>query len=50
MVNWYAVGLGLALAYILPKREIYNRIVNFYKYRTLFVPPKTVIVILDDIG
>ncbi|XP_044270779.1 uncharacterized protein LOC123015225 [Tribolium madens] len=50
MVNWYAVGLAAAIVYILPQRAIATRLVNFYKYRTLFVPPKTVIVVLDDIG
>ncbi|KAJ3625627.1 hypothetical protein MTP99_016187 [Tenebrio molitor] len=50
MVNWYAVGLAVAFIYILPKRLIARKIMNYYKYGALMVPPKTVIVILDDIG
>lgn len=50
MVNWYAVGLSVALLYIIPKRYVADKILNYYKYGALTVPLKTIVVILDDIG
>ena len=50
MVNWYAVGLAAALVYIVPKRYFIQKVLNYYRFRSLNMPPKTIVVLLDDIG